>query len=248
MNALDLQNVAVSFGGVHAVNGVSLSLAEGERRVILGPNGAGKTTLFNIIGGQIRPDRGEITMFGRDLTSLSSYNRARAGLARTFQVTTLFSNLTVEENIRLAMQAFSSSRYAIVRAASSYTDMVERVDASLSQWSFEGESSARISDLSYGEQRKLEIAMALAHQPRLLLLDEPTAGLSTQETEKVVALIQTLSRDVTVVAIEHDIDVAFQIGEMFTIMNQGQVLLEGAAEVVRNNPEIQSIYFGESDT
>lgn len=247
MNALDIQDVAVSFGGVHAVNGVSLELAKGERRVILGPNGAGKSTLLNMIGGQVRPDRGSIRMFGQELIPITSYNRAHLGLARTFQVTTLLSSLTVEQNIRLAMQAFSSSRYQILRPASAFDEMVDRVNASLAEWRFEGERSDKVSDLSYGEQRKLEIAMALAHQPRLLLLDEPTAGLSTLETEKVVALIKSLSRDVTVVAIEHDMDVAFEIGEWFTIMNQGQVLVEGAADVIRNNPEIQAIYFGEDD-
>jgi branched-chain amino acid transport system ATP-binding protein len=247
MNALDIQDVAVSFGGVHAVNGVSLELAKGERRVILGPNGAGKSTLLNMIGGQVRPDRGSIRMFGQELIPITSYNRAHRGLARTFQVTTLLSSLTVEQNIRLAMQAFSSSRYQILRPASAFDEMVDRVNASLAEWRFEGERSVKVSDLSYGEQRKLEIAMALAHQPRLLLLDEPTAGLSTLETEKVVALIKSLSRDVTVVAIEHDMDVAFEIGEWFTIMNQGQVLVEGTADVIRNNPEIQAIYFGEDD-
>ena len=245
MNALEIQDVAVSFGGVHAVNGVSLELAQGERRVILGPNGAGKTTLFNMIGGQIQPDRGSIRMFGQELIPLTSYNRAHLGLARTFQVTTLFSSLTVEENIRLAIQAFSLSRYQILQPANAFDEIVDRVNASLAEWRFESERSVKVSDLSYGEQRKLEIAMALAHQPRLLLLDEPTAGLSTLETEKVVALIKTLSRDVTLVAIEHDMDVAFEIGERFTIMNQGQVLVEGPADVIRNNPEIQAIYFGE---
>lgn len=245
MNALEIQDVAVSFGGVHAVNGVCLELTQGERRVILGPNGAGKSTLFNMIGGQIRPDRGSIRMFGQELIPLTSYNRAHLGLARTFQVTTLFSSLTVEDNIRLAIQAFSSSRYQILQPANAFDEIVDRVNASLAEWRFESERSVKVSDLSYGEQRKLEIAMALAHQPRLLLLDEPTAGLSTLETEKVVALIKTLSRDVTLVAIEHDMDVAFEIGERFTIMNQGQVLVEGPADVIRNNPEIQAIYFGE---
>jgi branched-chain amino acid transport system ATP-binding protein len=247
VNALDILDVAVSFGGVHAVNGVSLELAKGERHVILGPNGAGKSTLFNMIGGQIRPDRGSIRMFGQELIPLTSYNRAHRGLARTFQVTNLFSNLTVEQNIRLAMQAFSLSRYHILRPAGAFQELVDRVMASLAEWRFECKRSVKVSDLSYGEQRKLEIAMALAHQPRLLLLDEPTAGLSTLETEKVVALIKTLSRDVTVVVIEHDMDVAFEIGERFTIMNQGQVLVDGSAEVIRNNPEIQAIYFGEGD-
>lgn len=247
MTALSIDNLSVRLGGVQAVNDVSLALQPGERRVILGPNGAGKTTMFNAIGGQIRSDRGRIAMFGRDITALSPYQRAHAGLARTFQVTTLFSALTVRENIRLAVQAFSSSRYAILRSRQAFKEMTGRVEELLGEWRFEAEQSARVSDLSYGEQRKLEIAMALAHQPRLLLLDEPTAGLSTAETEKVVGLIGGLSRDVTVIVIEHDMAVAFEIGERFTIMNQGRILVEGAADAIRNNPEIQSIYFGESD-
>jgi branched-chain amino acid transport system ATP-binding protein len=247
MNALQVQDVAVSFGGVHAVGGVSISLAKGERRVILGPNGAGKTTLFNLIGGQIRPDRGQIVMFGQDITRMTPYHRAHVGLARTFQVTTLFSALTVEENIHLAVQASASSRYAILRPVTAFKSVIDQVHSLLGEWRFEGERSVRVSDLSYGEQRKLEIAMALAREPRLLLLDEPTAGLSTSETQKVVALIQQLSRDVTVVVIEHDMDVAFEIGERFTIMNQGQILIEGTADTIRNHPEIQSIYFGEGD-
>ena len=247
MIALETQDLSVSFGGVHAVSGISLSIARGERRVILGPNGAGKTTLFNMIGGQIRPDRGRIAMFGSNITALAPYHRARVGLARTFQVTTLFADLTVEENIRLAVQAFSASRYSLLRPETAFKDLVDQTDSLLAQWRFEGERSVKVSELSYGEQRKLEIAMALAHEPRLLLLDEPTAGLSTLETEKVVGLIRGLSRDVTVMVIEHDMDVAFEIGDRFTIMNQGQVLMEGPADVIRSNPEIQSIYFGEDE-
>jgi branched-chain amino acid transport system ATP-binding protein len=247
MTSLLVEDAVMNFGGVHAVDGVTLELAAGERRAMLGPNGAGKTTLFNLIGGQFRPTRGRIVLFREDVTHLAPFRRAHAGLARTFQITTLFLSLTVAENIHLAVQAFSPSRYALFRAAGAVKETVERVASLLSEWRFAGTQSAKVRDLSYGEQRKLEIAMALAHQPRLLLLDEPTAGLSTAETENVVALIRGLSRDVTVLVIEHDMDVAFEIGERFTILHQGRIIADGSAQVIRANAEVQSIYFGEAD-
>jgi branched-chain amino acid transport system ATP-binding protein len=178
---------------------------------------------------------------------LSPHERAHAGLTRTFQITSLFSSLSVEENIYLAVQGTSPDRYAMLRNADNVTGTTDRVGALLDQWHLTDDRHATVRDLSYGEQRKLEIAMALAHQPRLLLLDEPTAGLSTAETSNVVTLIKTLSREVTVLVIEHDMDVAFDIGERFTIMNHGRVVADGDADAIRNNAEIQSIYFGEAD-
>ena len=247
MTALALDNISINFGGVQAVSDVNLTVAEGERRVMLGPNGAGKTTLFNMIGGQLRPKQGRIALFGRDVTRLGPYQRAHAGIARTFQITSLFSALTVEENVYLAVQGTLPDRYTIWRAASDIADTTQRVEQVLTDWRLTDTRRATVRDLSYGEQRKLEIAMALARQPRVLLLDEPTAGLSTAETENVVALVKSLGRDVTVLVIEHDMDVAFEIGERFTIMSQGRVIADGDAEAIRNNAEIQSIYFGEAD-
>jgi branched-chain amino acid transport system ATP-binding protein len=247
MNALSVRDVAISFGGVHAVNGVNLELAAGERHVLLGPNGAGKTTLFNMIGGQLRPDRGRIALYGDDITRLAPFQRAHAGLARTFQITMLFPTLSVEDNIYLAIQAVSSVRYAMARDAAAVVDTVDRLETLLADWRFAAERHAIVRDLSYGEQRKLELAMALCRQPRLLLLDEPTAGLSTAETGNIITLLQGLSRDVTVLVIEHDMDVAIEIGERFTIMNQGAVVIDGKAEAIRANAEIQAIYFGEAE-
>ena len=246
MNALVVNDVAISFGGVHAVKSVSLMLAAGERHVLLGPNGAGKTTLFNMIAGQLAPDRGTIAFFGRDLTRWRPSQRAHAGLARTFQITTLFPSLSIEENIFLAIQALSPTRYNLFRSADSVVETRTRLEALLQEWRFGTERGMIVRDLSYGEQRKLELAMALCHKPRLLLLDEPTAGLSTGETENIVGLIRGLSRDVTVLVIEHDMIVAFEIGERFTIMNQGAVVAVGTAADIRANAEIQSIYFGEA--
>jgi branched-chain amino acid transport system ATP-binding protein len=246
MNALSVRGVAINFGGVHALKNVTLEVAVGERRVLMGPNGAGKTTLFNVIGGQLQPQRGSMIFFGRDMALLRPFQRAHLGLARTFQITTLLSSLSVEENIYLAVQAVNPVRYAMLRSADGVHDTINRVESLLDEWRFGPARSAIVRDLSYGEQRKLELTMALAQRPRLLLLDEPTAGLSTSETEHVVALVQGLSRDVTVIVVEHDMDVAFRIGESFTIMNEGGVVAEGTAESIRANPEIQSIYFGDA--
>jgi branched-chain amino acid transport system ATP-binding protein len=242
---LRVEDITVEFGGLRAVDGVTLDLSRGERRVILGPNGAGKTTLFNAIGGQVRPTRGRIVLGGRDITALKPFRRAQAGLARTFQITTLFSNLTVEENFQLAVQAFSPRRYSMTRPAENISELVDGVASLLAEWRFQAERSVFVRNLSYGEQRKLEIAMALAHRPRILLLDEPTAGLSPTETTNVVNLIKGLSHDVTLLIIEHDMDVAFAIGDRFTILDSGAIIADGLAEDIRSSPKIQAIYFGE---
>jgi branched-chain amino acid transport system ATP-binding protein len=247
MKALAVHHVTAQFGGVRAVNDVAMELAVGERRVLLGPNGAGKTTLFNIIGGQLRPKQGSVSLFGMDVTQFTSAQRAHAGLARTFQIMTLFPNMSVEENIYLAAQAGSPVRYAMLRDAEAVRDTVDRVRTLLADWRFTAERTTAVRDLSYGERRKLDLAMALAGQPRLLLLDEPTAGLSTSETENVVALLCGLRDDVTVLVIEHDMDVAFEIGEQFTIMHQGSVIADGPADAVRSNAQVQSIYFGDGE-
>ncbi len=245
MTALSLENVSISFGGVQAVSDLSIDVAAGERRVLLGPNGAGKTTLFNMIGGQLLPREGQISFFDQDVTMWPPYRRARAGLARTFQITSLFYNQSVEENIYLAVQGILPHRYNLLRNAETFAEAKDHVEAVLAQWQLDSDRRALVGDLSYGTQRKLEIAMALVHRPRVLLLDEPTAGLSTSETASLVALIKTLGRDVTIIMIEHDMRVAFEIGETFTVMNRGRVIAEGDAAAIHSEPEIQAIYLGE---
>jgi branched-chain amino acid transport system ATP-binding protein len=245
MTALRVDGVSKQFGGVQALDGVSLTLEAGERRALLGPNGSGKTTLFNLIGGQLSPTQGRVFLFGQDVTALPAHRRAHAGLARTFQITTLFPSLSVAENIHLAVLAFSRSRYALHLPADRYRDVIGHVETLLADWRFGANRATAVRSLSYGEQRKLEIAMALAHRPRLLLLDEPAAGLSTAETQNVVELIQRLDREVTVLVIEHDMDVAFEVAERFTILYQGRIVADGTADQIRANEQVQSIYFGE---
>jgi branched-chain amino acid transport system ATP-binding protein len=245
--AVSIENVVMQFGGLRAVDGVSLDIAVGERRVLLGPNGAGKTTLFNMIGGQLRPTSGGISLFGRDVTRLEPHRRAHGGLARTFQITSLFPDITVEENVHLAVHALSKTRFGMIRSANSYKQIRDRVGEILAEWRFPAGGDALVSDLSYGDQRKLELAMAVANKPRILLLDEPTSGLSAMETASVVSLIKGLPADVTVVVVEHDMDVAFEVADRFTILHNGRLVTTGTAEEVKSNEEIQRIYFGESE-
>ena len=245
--AVRLEGMGMSFGGLRAVSDISIDIAVGERRVLLGPNGAGKTTLFNMIGGQLRPTSGKVRLFGEDVTALPPHRRAHKGLARTFQITSLFQDASVEENIHLAVRALSPSRYGMVGGASTRGPIWERVSTLLADWRFTPNRHTRVSDLSYGDQRKLELAMAVAGEPRVLLLDEPTSGLSAMETESVVTLIKELPADVTVIVVEHDMDVAFEVADRFTILQNGQMVLTGTAEEVRNNAEIRRIYFGEGE-
>lgn len=245
--AVQLEGIGISFGGLRAVSDVSIDIAVGERRVLLGPNGAGKTTLFNMIGGQLTPTNGKVRLFGEDVTALAPHRRAHKGLARTFQITSLFQDASVEENVHLAVRALSSTRYGMMRGAAVPGPVWERVRALLDDWRFTSDRRTRVCDLSYGDQRKLELAMAVAGEPRVLLLDEPTSGLSAMETESVVTLIKELPSDVTVIVVEHDMDVAFEVADRFTILQNGQMVLTGTAEEVRNNAEIRRIYFGEGE-
>ena len=244
MNALTVGAAFVSFGGVSAVDGVSLEIQAGERRGLLGPNGAGKTTLFNLIGGQVPVDAGNVRLFEEDVTRLPARERAHRGLARTFQVTKLFPNLTLRENAMLAVQAVHPGRYSMYRTVFTYRDLQRRVDELLETWGLSSKAGATVRHLSYGDQRQLEIVMALANKPRLLLLDEPTAGLSPAETTLVTGLVSLLPRDVTVLFIEHDMDVAFQIADRISVLNQGRIVAEGSPAEIRADARIREIYFG----
>jgi branched-chain amino acid transport system ATP-binding protein len=244
VNALSVQEVCVQFGGVRALHRMSLEVPAGERRALLGPNGAGKTTLFNVIGGQTRADSGSVHVLGRNVTREPTRKRARAGLARTFQITKLFPALTVRENALLAVQAWHRGRMAMHRTAASYQDLIERVDRLLGEWKLADRADEVVRELSYGDQRQLEIVMALAHDPGVLLLDEPTAGLSAAETALVASLVDALPRSITLVFIEHDMDVAFGLADRITVMNQGSLLAEGSPQEIRGNAQIRELYFG----
>ena len=243
--AIAITGLTKRFGGVQALNEVSLEVRSGERHVVLGPNGAGKTTLFNVICGEERPTAGSIVLFGRDITRSRPYQRAALGLARTYQVTSLFPTQTVVRNVLLAVQGHDSAKYHLHRPVRKYDRLHERTEAVLDEWGLRDKSNYIVAELSYGDQRLVEIALALAQDPRLLLLDEPTSGLSVDETHRVVTALQGLQTDVTVLLIEHDMDVAFAVAEQVTVLHRGSVIAQGPPEAVRTHPEVLRIYLGE---
>jgi branched-chain amino acid transport system ATP-binding protein len=244
LKALDIKTLSKSFGGLQAIYDISLEIEEGERRVIIGPNGAGKTTLFNLISGFIFPSNGHISLLGRDVTNLSPHQRATLGLARTFQVTNLFPKLTVFETILLGVQAMKRFRYCFYRPAKTFREMILEVERFLEEWNLWEKKGIFIKNLSYGEQRQIEVIMALAAKPRILLLDEPTAGLSQTETAMVTSIIKNLPQEITTILIEHDMDVAFGIAEKITVLHMGSILTEGFIDQIKGNPKVSEIYLG----
>jgi branched-chain amino acid transport system ATP-binding protein len=244
MIALEIDNVDVRFGGLQALIMCRISVEEGEKRAIIGPNGAGKTTLFNVISGIIKPTGGRILSFDRDITNSPAHVRASLGLARTFQITNLFGNLSVMENIYLGLQALSSKKYVFYRTTASFRELVESAVTFLREWGLEEKKNCLVRSLSHGEQRQLEIILALASRPKILLLDEPTQGLSTAETALVIPMVNSLGSSTTVLFIEHDMDVAFQMADKVTVLYYGTVLAEGTEEEIRTNPTVSEVYLG----
>jgi branched-chain amino acid transport system ATP-binding protein len=244
VTALAVENVAKNFGGVAALGGVTLAIDEGERRVLLGPNGAGKTTLFHTISGTVTPSSGRISLFGQDITHMRPDRRARLGLARTFQVTNLFPRLSVLDSVLLALAGESGWALRLIRPMSSYRRLYDEAGRLLEQWGLAGTERRVVRNLSYGEQRQLELVLAIACRPRVLLLDEPTAGLSPAETARVVAMVQALPRDMTIVMIEHDMDVAFELADRIAVMHQGRLIAEGDEAAIRANRQVTDIYLG----
>jgi branched-chain amino acid transport system ATP-binding protein len=242
--ALNLMGVSKAFGGLRALDGVSLRVEPGERRAIIGPNGAGKTTLFNLISGELPLTQGQIMLFGRDITRLPPHRRAALGLARTYQVTNLFPRLTALENCLLAVQALASSRLHLHRSLRRYPGLFERARAVLEAVGLGHKAGDTVRDFSHGEQRQLEIALALAGTPKLLLLDEPTAGLSPAESAMMTELLGTLHPSITILIIEHDMDVAFALTSRITVLHFGKVIADGLADEVKADPLVQQIYLG----
>ena len=241
---LVLEGVSKNFGGLKAVAEVNLSVAHGCRRALIGPNGAGKTTLFNLISGALNPAEGRILFYGKDITSLPSYRRASLGIARTFQITNLFPNLTVLKNLLLACQALQRTKFVMFRPMSSYQALTEKAEKILKDFGLWEKRDEMIKNLSHGDQRQIEVALAMAGEPRLLLLDEPAAGLSPAETHELTQMLTRLDPAMTVIIIEHDMDLAFAVAEMITVLYQGKVLTEGSREEIKGNPMVQKVYLG----
>lgn len=244
MKALDVQALSKNFGGLRAIRDVSLEIEEGERRAVIGPNGAGKTTLFHLISGFLSPSSGHVSLFGRDVTNLRAHQRAALGMARTFQVTNLFPKLTLFENILLGVQAIKGARFCFYRLVMSFREIIYETERLLKEWNLWEKKDLLLKNLSYGEQRQIEVIMALATKPRLLLLDEPTAGLSPAETALVTSIIKGLPREITTILIEHDMDVAFEIAEKITVLHFGSILAEGSLEQIKGNPKVTEVYLG----
>jgi branched-chain amino acid transport system ATP-binding protein len=242
--ALSVEQVSCEYGGVKALSAVSFSVATGARHVILGPNGAGKTTLFNVITGEKSLSAGRVLLFGRDASDLTSDRRAWLGLSRTFQITNVFWDLTVEDNVLLASLAQDRSRHVFYRPAPSLAHLVAKTRAMLEDFGLGSLAQARARSISYGEQRQLEIVIALATRARLLLLDEPTAGLSREAGKHLIRLIKNLPTTMTVLLVEHDLDVAFQLSQTATVLHQGELIAHGSVEAVRCNPEVRQVYLG----
>jgi branched-chain amino acid transport system ATP-binding protein len=238
---LRAQGLDRSFGGVHAVRDVTLEVPRGSLHAIIGPNGSGKTTLFNLITGHTRPNAGRVEFDGDDITGMPYAKVARRGLAKSYQITTVFPLLTVFENVRIAAQAASHS-YVFWRPADGITAVARATMEVLERIGLAGHRDVIASNLSHGDQRRLDLAIALATSPRLLLLDEPTAGMSPTETAATVQLVRELNRDVTILMIEHKMDVILTIADRITVLHQGQKLFEGRPAEVRAHPKVQEVY------
>ena len=241
---LQLDSVSRHFGGLRAVDEVTLSVPPGARHVVIGPNGAGKTTLFNLISGDLRPSGGSVVLDGTDVTRLKPHQRAARGISRTFQITKLFHDLTVLDNALVAVVAASGARFTMHKPTAACPELIERASSLLEQFDLSSLLHERARFLSYGDQRRLEVALALAGHPRLLLLDEPMAGLSSPERVRMRTLLEGLASSLTVLLIEHDIDIAFSFAQRITVLQQGRVLAEGSRDEVVANAFVQQAYLG----
>jgi branched-chain amino acid transport system ATP-binding protein len=241
-----LETVALSksFGGLKATNAVSLALHRNELHAVIGPNGAGKSTLVNLLAGEFAPSEGSILLDGFDVTALTNWRRTRAGIARSFQRTNIFLPLSVHENVRLAAQAQTSTIATLTRRTSVARDLMLTADSAIEKSGLTASRARVAGELSHGEQRQLEIAMTLATGPKVLLLDEPLAGMGQEEGERIATLLKSLSRDHAVLLIEHDMDFVFRVADVMTVLVEGAVLATGTPKSVRENAAVQAAYLG----
>jgi branched-chain amino acid transport system ATP-binding protein len=242
--ALALDGLRRTFGALTAVNGVTLSVAPRERRAIIGPNGAGKTTLFNLITGHLAPTWGRILFEGAPIGALPPHAVARRGISRSFQRTNVFPRLPVSENLRLAAAAAGGGSYDLLGSVDRLWVPIERARSAAEAVGLTDRLPVAAGTLSYGEQRQLEIGVALATRPKLLLLDEPTAGMSPEETQRMTELLAGLPRDITLLIIEHDMDVVFTLADRITVLHYGEVLADGTADEIRADPRVYEVYLG----
>ena len=242
--ALECHGLSKRFGGLDAVTKIELQIASGERRAIIGPNGAGKTTFFRLISGEFPATSGTIRLFQHDITRMPCHRRTHLGLGRTFQITNLFPTLTVLDNLVIAAMGQRGMKFSLLRPLSTYRDLYRQAEEILENVGMIDKRYTLIRNLSHGEQRQIEISLALVSKPRVLLLDEPTAGLSPAESAMMTTILKNLDSAMTILIIEHDMDVAFQVADRITVFHQGCLFTEGTPAEVRNNLRVQEIYFG----
>jgi branched-chain amino acid transport system ATP-binding protein len=245
MTALSIRKLQKAFGGLRVTNDVTLEVAPGERRLIIGPNGAGKTTLFNLITGELTPDDGSISLFGTEMTSMASRKRTHLGLSRTYQIITLFPRDTLLRNVMLSLLGLHPLRWNPLARLDAQHHFVDKAQNALDKVGLAHLASRPLSETSYGERRRVEIAMALAQNPKVLLLDEPYAGLSIDERGDIQKLIASIPRDVTIVMIEHNMDVALDFAERISVLHFGEIIVEGTRAEVVANPRTREVYLGE---
>jgi branched-chain amino acid transport system ATP-binding protein len=244
---LQVEKLAKRFGGIVATDDLVLDVAPGELHAVIGPNGAGKTTLIAQLSGQLRPDSGRIRFAGQDITALPMHRRSRLGLARSFQITSLFLDLSVLDNVALAVQAHDGHSFRFWRAARSETGLRRTASAALERVGLAGRAEWPASALSHGEHRQLELAMALAASPRMLLLDEPMAGLGPEESARMVTMLRALKAELTILLVEHDMEAVFALADRITVLVYGRVIASGAPEAIRADAQVREAYLGEDD-
>jgi branched-chain amino acid transport system ATP-binding protein len=242
---LEVSNLTKSFGALRATDGVTLKVEEGETHAIIGPNGAGKTTLIGQLAGDLRPDTGTIRFAGDDVTALPAPRRARRGLARSFQITSIYRDFTTLQNVALAVQAHSGHSFRFWRPAHADDSLLSPSKKILEEVGLEKRMHVVAASLSHGEQRQLEVAMALATKPRLLLLDEPMAGMGIEESQRMIALLSTLKRKQTIILVEHDMDAVFRLADRISVLVYGRVIATDVPEKIKLNEEVRKAYLGE---
>jgi branched-chain amino acid transport system ATP-binding protein len=242
---LRVENLVRRFGGIVATDNLSLDVAQGELHAIIGPNGAGKTTLIGQLTGQLLPDSGSIRFAGRDITGMPAYRRGALGLARSFQITSLLPDFTAADNVALAAQAHDGHSFYFWGNARKEKHLRDKALSALTRVGLAHRADVVVSQLSHGEQRELELAVALATKPQLLLLDEPMAGLGATESARMVTLLQELRREVTIVLVEHDMDAVFALADRITVLVYGRVIASGAPASIRQNEEVRRAYLGD---
>src|ERR1700716_2263694 len=243
---LRLEALSERFGGVVATDRVTLEVASGEIHALIGPNGAGKTTLIAQIAGSLASDAGEIHFLGKNLTTLKQHQRVKAGLARSYQITSIFGRLSVLDNLALAVQARSGSSFSFWRAVSHEKEIFEEGEGIVAESGRREKEKPRPATLAQGEQRALEVGLALATRPRLVLLDEPMAGMGPEESENMIALLERIRARVTMLLVEHDMDAVFRLADRISVLVSGRVIASGVAEEIRKNPEVIRAYLGEA--